>query len=244
MDPAVPEWVIADGARVRQILLNLLGNAVKFTDHGEVSLRVEILAPETQDRSNLQLRFTVRDTGIGVPSEKQEVIFRSFAQADGSTTRRYGGTGLGLTISQRLAEMMGGRIGVESKPGEGSTFWFTITVAAAPAGDSGTPLDHSCLRNMPVLVVDDNATNRRILGETLSRWGMRPMIAESGIAALHILGESASAIPIILTDLHMPDMDGFELSARARLLRKLFRCRYADVGKPQRRCRPMPGIRH
>jgi two-component system sensor histidine kinase/response regulator len=218
VDAAVPEWVIADGARVRQILLNLLGNAVKFTDSGEVSLRVEALPSSTQHASVLQLRFSVSDTGIGIPAEKQEVIFQAFAQADGSTTRRYGGTGLGLTISQRLAEMMGGRIGVESKLGQGSTFWFTIAATAASCGDPGSPLDHTCLHNMPVLVVDDNATNRRILAETLSRWGMRPMIAESGMAALHILGQSATSIPIILTDLHMPEMDGFELSARARLL--------------------------
>ncbi len=218
VDAAVPEWVIADGARVRQILLNLLGNAVKFTDGGEVSLRVETMPSTSPDASGLHLRFSVCDTGIGIPPEKQETIFQAFAQADGSTTRRYGGTGLGLTISQRLAEMMGGCIGVESKLGQGSTFWFTIAATAASCGDPGSPLDHTCLHNMPVLVVDDNATNRRILAETLSRWGMRPMIAESGMTALHLLGESASAIPIILTDLHMPEMDGFELSARVRLL--------------------------
>jgi two-component system sensor histidine kinase/response regulator len=217
VDSAVPEWAIADSARVRQILFNLLGNAVKFTDGGEVSLRVETAIPMSPHESRVQLRFSVRDTGIGIPAEKQVTIFRAFAQADGSTTRRYGGTGLGLTISQRLAEMMGGSIGVESKPGEGSTFWFTIAAELATAVDPGPPLDHSCLRNMPVLVVDDNSTNRRILAEVLSRWGMRPMIAESGKAALQILGESATSIPVILTDVHMPEMDGFELSERVRL---------------------------
>jgi CheY-like chemotaxis protein len=208
-----PEIVIGDLSRIRQVLINLVGNAIKFTDHGEVILVVESLLDATPTSSEIELRFAVRDTGIGIAPEKQEEIFRAFAQADGSTTRRYGGTGLGLTISQRLASMMGGRIWVESQFGRGSTFWFTVLVQAATGRGSVTRLDQPTLLGVPVLIVDDNATNCRILAESLSTWGMRPLVAESGSAAIQRLDDAKSPIPLILTDVHMPHMDGFELAA-------------------------------
>ena len=210
----VPEMVVGDSSRLRQILINLIGNAVKFTERGEIVLGVDSQPPEAGEA--VELRFTVRDTGIGITPEMQARIFQAFAQADGSTTRRHGGTGLGLTISQRLVEMMGGRLQVTSKTGKGSTFQFTAIVGAG-RDPACSPLDHEVLRGVPVLVVDDNATNRRILAETLSRWGMRPILAGSGTAALDLLGPSASAVPLIVTDVHMPDMDGFELAARIKL---------------------------
>jgi two-component system, sensor histidine kinase and response regulator len=211
----VPECAIGDGPRIRQILLNLIGNAVKFTAAGEVvvSLRLERNQPTTG--FDLLLHFTVRDTGIGIPLEKREVIFEQFSQADGSTTRKFGGTGLGLTISKRLVEMMGGRIWVESQPGHGSAFHFTVRLNSvdthtSPASDSGM------LVGVPVLVVDDNATNLRILGKRLSHWGMEPVLAASAAAALFILHKRESPFPLIITDVHMPDMDGFELAAQVR----------------------------
>jgi two-component system, sensor histidine kinase and response regulator len=208
-----PQTVIGDLSRIRQILTNLLSNAIKFTDLGEVILSVEGVFDATDGSSEIELRFSVRDTGIGIAVEKQEKIFQAFAQADGSTTRRYGGTGLGLTISQRLAHMMGGRLWVESQAGRGSTFWFTVLVQAAAGSGTENHLDQTGLLGVPVLIVDDNATNRRILAESVAGWGMRPLIAESGPAAIRLLEDSSGPIPLILTDVHMPDMDGFELAA-------------------------------
>jgi len=212
-DPAesLPEFVVADASRIRQVLVNLIGNGIKFTQSGEVVLVADLVANLRND-SGAVLRFTVRDTGIGIPKQKQETIFQAFAQADGSTTRRYGGTGLGLTISQRLVEMMGGRIWVESTPGQGSSFSFTVPVSLAVEPGSEELLVDPGLAGLPVLIVDDNATNRRILAETVTRWGMRPMVVESAAAALDMLASTAASVPIILTDVHMPDMDGFDLA--------------------------------
>jgi PAS domain S-box-containing protein len=210
--PELPDFVIGDPVRLRQVVLNLAGNAIKFTDQGEVVLRVE---PEPGDADSLNLHFSVTDTGIGIPREKQKLIFEPFAQADTSTTRKYGGTGLGLSISMRLIEMMGGRIWLESELGQGSTFHFTARFGVAKnAASRPTLADPSVLDNVRVLVVDDNATNRQILERTLSYWRMRPTPVSSAAAALALLRESkAAGVPfsLMLADCHMPDMDGFML---------------------------------
>jgi PAS domain S-box-containing protein len=210
--PELPEFVIGDPARLRQVVLNLAGNAIKFTDQGEVVLRVEA---EPGDADSLNLHFSVTDTGIGIPPEKQKIIFEPFTQADTSTTRRYGGTGLGLAISARLIEMMGGRIWLESEVGAGSTFHFTTRFGVAKsAGVRLTLTDPAVLDNVRVLVVDDNATNRQILERTLTYWRMQPTSVSSAVAALALLHEAqASGVPfsLMLADCHMPDMDGFML---------------------------------
>jgi two-component system sensor histidine kinase/response regulator len=212
IDVSIPEFVVADALRIRQILVNLAGNAVKFTEQGEVVVAVRNDPSRVAETSGLVLLFSVRDTGIGVPASKQQQIFQAFSQADGSTTRKYGGTGLGLTISKRLVEMMGGRIWLESKPGLGTTFLFTVPVERGDGQLSqDTAPDHRSLSNIPVLVVDDNATNRRLLADRLTGWGMRPTVAVSGAAALALLESSPEPFPLILTDVHMPAMDGFDL---------------------------------
>ena len=211
-----PDFVAGDPTRLRQIVVNLLGNALKFTDRGEVLLRVDLesCAPES-----VTLHFAVQDTGIGIPVEKQRIIFEAFSQADGSTTRRFGGTGLGLTISSRLAEMMGGRIWVESEPGRGSVFHFTARLGVAKAAPVllGPGAEH--LQGGRVLVVDDSATNRRILTATLENWGMKPEAVENGAGALSLLHSAAKqgkTFDILLTDAQMPDMDGFALANQIR----------------------------
>jgi CheY-like chemotaxis protein len=215
VDVAIPEFVVADALRIRQILINLAGNAVKFTERGEVvvSVRLDPLgATETGAGSRLILQFAVRDTGIGVPASKQQQIFRAFSQADGTTTRKYGGSGLGLTISKRLVEMMGGRIWLESQPGSGTTFFFTVPVerGGGRLREDIAP-EHRSLSDIPVLVVDDNATNRRLLADRLTGWGMLPTLTESGAAALTLLESSPEPFSLILIDIHMPEMDGFDL---------------------------------
>ncbi len=209
---AVPETVIGDASRIRQVLINLVGNAIKFTDRGEVVVSVEAGRVETSAEPTLVLQFGVSDTGIGIPAEKQRSIFQPFEQADGSTTRRFGGTGLGLTISNRLVEMMGGRIWVESQEGAGSLFRFTVPVQLSGEA-SVQALEEDEVRGVPALVVDDNATNRRILAESLSRWGMRVVEADCGAAAIRALDSSSEPPRLILSDVHMPEMDGFELAA-------------------------------
>ena len=209
--PEVPEYVVGDVTRLRQILVNLLGNAVKFTEHGEVELEVELAS---QERDELGLHFVVRDTGIGIPKEKQELIFDAFTQVDGSTTRKYGGTGLGLTISARLVDAMKGRIWVESEPGKGSAFHFTATVGAAPELLQTRPAEDVSLNGVRVLVVDDNLTNRRILSDMLWSWGMQPTpVASAPEALVHMRRGTEHGHPysLVLTDVHMPEMDGFDL---------------------------------
>ena len=210
--PTVPDMVQGDPTRLRQVLLNLAGNAIKFTNAGEVSLRVNVTEETAHDRL---VEFMVADTGIGIPQEKQEEIFKPFSQADASTTRKYGGTGLGLTISSRLVTMMGGKIRVESEPGVGTRFYFSIRLRTsektAIVGKIAPP---EILRNVRVLVVDDNKTNRRILQGTLAHWEMKAALAESGSEALKMLGAARDAgepFGLILTDMHMPQMDGFEM---------------------------------
>jgi signal transduction histidine kinase/DNA-binding response OmpR family regulator len=216
--PEVPEIVRGDSGRLRQVIINLLGNAIKFTEKGEVALKVQVEAANERDRT---LRFTVADSGIGIPREKLQLIFDPFSQADSSTTRKYGGTGLGLTISSRLAGMMGGKIWVESELGHGSQFHFTVKAGIADTKviEVGTIAPPEILRAVKVLVVDDNRTNRRILEGMLGRWEMKSISAQSGEEALAKISEAREAgepFALILMDMHMPNMDGFELIERIR----------------------------
>src|SRR6266478_4661234 len=216
--PEVPEIVRSDSGRLRQVIMNLTGNAIKFTDKGEVALKVQVEATHEHDHT---LRFTVADSGIGIPKEKLQLIFAPFSQADSSTTRKYGGTGLGLTISSRLVEMMGGKIWVESELERGSQFHFTARVGMADTKEIevGTIAPPEILRAVKVLVVDDNRTNRRILEGMLGRWEMKSTSAQDGEEALAKLSEAQEAsapFALILMDMHMPEMDGFELIERIR----------------------------
>jgi signal transduction histidine kinase/CheY-like chemotaxis protein/ligand-binding sensor domain-containing protein len=214
--PEVPEVVVADPTRLRQIIINIIGNAIKFTARGEVGLEVAV---ESRNRDQAQVHFVVRDTGIGIAPEKQKLIFEAFSQADGSTARTFGGTGLGLTISSRLVSMMGGRMWVESEVGKGSRFHFTAQVGTARGSVSIEPPERVQLTGLPVLVVDDNLTNRRILGEMLRRWGMQPELAAGGAEAITMLREadqSGTGFALLLVDAQMPDMDGFTLVERVR----------------------------
>jgi PAS domain S-box-containing protein len=213
----VPQWVEGDPARLRQVLINLVGNAVKFTERGEVTVRVEC---QPSNGNALQLHFAVSDTGIGIPKEKQALIFDPFAQADASTARRYGGTGLGLSISTRLVSMMGGRMWLESEPGKGSTFHFTIT--AKPGRSAVLPdarMDTARLQGLRVLVVDDNPTNCQALELMLSHWGMRVTLTRDGQEALEVLEQALAAnepFALIIADARMPGLDGFGLAERIK----------------------------
>jgi two-component system sensor histidine kinase/response regulator len=216
IDGSVPDRLVADAGRLRQVLLNLIGNAIKFTDHGEVVVRVFL---DSMDATSGQLHVAVRDTGIGIPADKQAVIFEPFRQADGSTTRKYGGTGLGLSISGQLVGLMGGRLWVKSVEGTGSTFHFTMRVDPGQASEAvqQPPIG---LRGLSVLVVDDNATNRRVFEKTLEKWRMRPTLVDGGVAALDAWRAAASRgepFDLVLLDANMPGMDGFEV---AQLLKK------------------------
>ncbi|HET6845166.1 MAG TPA: response regulator [Candidatus Angelobacter sp.] len=213
----VPEYVTGDAARLRQILVNLIGNAIKFTSQGEILVAVRRNACTERE---CEIQFSVSDTGIGIAPEKYSLIFEAFAQADGATTRKYGGTGLGLAISAQLAGLMGGRIWVASEIGKGSSFSFTVRfgVAAAPQVIVAR-LDEELL-NLPVLIVDDNTTNRRILVEMTQDWGMNASAAESGPEALRLLNiarQDGIPVRLALIDGHMPGMDGFELAERIKL---------------------------
>ena len=219
VQPDVPDALIGDACRLRQVLLNLVGNAIKFTDEGEVVCRVEFAGNRTPDEEAL-LRFAVSDTGIGIPPEKQETIFRAFEQEDSSTTRRYGGTGLGLTIAARLVNLMGGNITVESEPGRGSTFAFTARFGRQPHPPGPLAVrPRVLLSNLPVLIVDDNATNRLILEEWLRGWQMQPVARGDGLAALDAIWHGAATgrpFPLVLLDARMPDTDGLALAAAIR----------------------------
>ncbi len=215
--PDVPELVAGDPGRLRQILLNLLSNAIKFTAHGEVTLKVEV---DAEDHDTRVAKFTVTDTGIGVPAEKQVSIFSPFTQADSSTTREYGGTGLGLTISSRLVAMMGGRIWLESEVGRGTQFHFTAQLKVGGKGaESEVMVPLETLNRLRILVVDDNKTNRRILQGMLTRWGAQTTCRESAAQALSELdlaSKGAKPYQLVLTDMQMPDMDGFGLVEQIR----------------------------
>jgi two-component system, sensor histidine kinase and response regulator len=219
VQPEVPDAVVGDAGRLRQVLLNLVGNALKFTDAGEVVVRVEV-AGAAAPEGEVGLRFTVRDTGMGIPRDQHERIFRAFEQEDSSTTRRFGGTGLGLTIAARLVALMHGQITVESEPGRGSTFAFTARLGLQPQAPDQDPLRPPVLlHGLPVLVVDDNATNRQILEEWLRGWQMEPAAVGDGLAALDALWDAVSVgrpYALVLLDARMPDTDGLALAAKIR----------------------------
>jgi PAS domain S-box-containing protein len=214
----VPEIVEGDPGRLRQILLNLVSNSIKFTHHGEVTLKVEI---EHQEGDTIIVRFTVADTGIGIPAEKQHAIFSPFTQADTSTTRKYGGTGLGLTISARMAEMMGGRIWLESEPGEGTQFHFTVRLKVLDQQpQSGPVVPLETLHGRRILVVDDNRTNRQVLQGMLTRWDAQTTCVEDAEVALSELiaaAENGQPYQLVLADMRMPGMDGFGLVEQMRM---------------------------
>jgi PAS domain S-box-containing protein len=273
--PDVPDALIGDPGRLRQILVNLVGNAIKFTERGEVVVRVfssedketrrqgdkekesgheGAPATVTADSVSLSpslpvsLSFEVRDTGIGIPAAKQATIFQPFEQVDASTTRRYGGTGLGLSISARLVELMGGRIWVESEPGQGTTFHFTARLEQGEQPSvSAASVEPAHIHGLSVLVVDDNATNRRILEEMLTHWQMKPTVVASGQAALAELERAAAAgepYALVLTDSQMPEMDGFGLAEQIRQRPKLVGATVlmlssADPAGSTARCREM-----
>jgi two-component system sensor histidine kinase/response regulator len=208
----VPTGLRGDPGRLRQVLTNLVGNALKFTERGEVIVRGE---KESESDTEVNIRFSVSDTGIGISRKAQHTLFRAFTQADGSTTRKYGGTGLGLSISKQLVELMGGKIGVTSQPGEGSTFWFTAKLEKQLAVMASVPLQLESPKKLRVLIVDDNATNRKILSHQIGSWGMTHAEADSGPVAIELLRAAAAdgaAYDLAILDLLMPDMDGFELS--------------------------------
>jgi two-component system, sensor histidine kinase and response regulator len=215
--PEVPDTLVGDPGRLRQILVNLVGNAVKFTEHGEVFVDV---ARQSSIGQDVSIRFTVTDTGIGIPIEKQKDIFGAFVQADASTTRRYGGTGLGLAISSHLIGLMGGRIGVDSQEGRGSRFHFVAHFRVPGDQPVGRPpAFKATFENLRVLVVDDNATNRTIAEEMLTSWRMRPTTVANAAATLEALNEAANAgkpFELVLTDWMMPDVDGFGLARAVR----------------------------
>jgi PAS domain S-box-containing protein len=214
IDDSVPASLVGDVARLRQILANLLSNAIKFTHRGEVVINVSA-APRGDDGHDIL--FAVRDTGIGIPADKQDMLFQSFSQVDASTTRKYGGTGLGLAISKRLAEMMGGTMWVESTVGSGSTFSFTIAAEAAGPQLANSYLKEysSALSGRRVLIVDDNSTNRRILVKQALTWGMLPSAAASGIEALDFI-RHGHAFDVGILDMSMPEMDGLALALEIR----------------------------
>ena len=209
--PEVPADLRGDPGRLRQILVNLTGNAIKFTTRGEVIIRVSLVAGTSGED---QLRFAVRDTGIGIPADKLGKLFTKFSQVDASTTRTYGGTGLGLAISKQLAELMGGEIGVQSELGRGSEFWFTVRLAKAPAREVAAAVAPADLRGVRVLVVDDRAINREIFLVLLKSWGLRPAEADDGAAALRALAQARAdrdPFAIAILDMQMPGMDGESL---------------------------------
>ena len=216
----VPDALIGDAGRLRQVLLNLVGNAIKFTEKGEVVVQVSTISDAASKVDEVHLLFAIRDTGVGIPKEKQATIFRAFEQEDSSTTRKYGGTGLGLTISAQLAALMGGKIEVDSQPGQGSTFSFTARFGrSAKAVAAGNGESSDLLDNLRVLIVDDNATNRQILEEWLRNWRMRPTAVGDGAAAVDALREAVQAgapYSLVLLDGRMPDGDGPAVALRIR----------------------------
>jgi PAS domain S-box-containing protein len=215
--PAIPETLGGDPGRLRRIIQNLVGNAIKFTDRGEI-----VVTAEEQSRADKRvcLLFSVRDTGIGISAEQQKTIFQPFRQADGSLTRKYGGTGLGLTIAARLVALMNGKIWLDSKPGRGSTFYFTAELNTVGSGyGQSTPLPFADLRDLPVLIVDDNAVNRRVLRGMLSHWGMKASDVANGNAALEVLRvtrEIGHPFALVLLDGQMREMDGFTLAEQIK----------------------------
>ncbi len=215
MSPLVPKFLIGDPTRLRQLVVNLVGNAIKFTEEGNIVLNTEL---ETTTGDEVRLHISVSDTGMGIPFDKQQVIFESFAQVDGSTTRRFGGTGLGLTISRQLVELMGGRMWVESELGKGSTFHFTCNFRqGAAAASNQEQIAARTLPGLNVLVADNNLVSREIFAEMLTNWRMNPTLADSGARALEQLEaaqRAGRAFPVVLLDALMPKDDGFQVLQR------------------------------
>jgi two-component system sensor histidine kinase/response regulator len=221
VQPDVPESLVGDPGRIRQILVNLIGNAIKFTEHGEILVSVAL---ESEEPHKVCLHISVADTGIGIPPDRQKKIFEAFSQADGSTTRKFGGTGLGLTISTRLVELMGGRIWIESEPGKGSIFHFTAWLDVQQKAAHPAPMEASQLRDLSVLIVDDNFTNRTVLEGMVSRWGMKPAPVEGAQAALQVMESAARdghPFSIAIVDGQMPGTDGFTLVKQIQERRQL-----------------------
>jgi two-component system sensor histidine kinase/response regulator len=206
--PEVPSLLCGDPGRLRQILINLVSNATKFTEKGEVSIRVTL---DDEGTTRATVRFSVTDTGIGIPKDRMHRLFQSFSQVDSSTTRKYGGTGLGLTISKQLAEIMGGQIGVESEESKGSTFWFTAVFEKQPEGKNKRVVVPKDIKGKRILIVDDNATNCYVLREQLKSWGCRYAEASSGVKALEKLRQAVAdkdPFEISILDMQVPEMDG------------------------------------
>ena len=211
--PDVPSVTVGDPGRLRQVLVNLVGNAIKFTDRGQILVQIEV---ESRSDEAAVLHYFVSDSGMGIPEEKQRAIFEPFRQADGSTTRRFGGTGLGLTISSTLVDLMGGQLWLESAPHEGSTFHFTARLGLTEARPEPPAVN---LTDLPVLIVDDNRVNRRVLHDLLLRWKMRPTAVEGGAEAMRVLleaSEQGRPFALVLLDANMPEIDGFEVARRIR----------------------------
>ncbi|MGC4036102.1 MAG: response regulator [Chitinophagaceae bacterium] len=215
IDPNVPVHIVGDSLRLRQILMNLVGNGIKFTEEGEIFVAVKITK---SNEDNLELTFSVRDTGIGIPPDKMEKLFKAFSQVDSSTTRRYGGSGLGLVICEKLVSLMGGKMWVESTEGKGSTFSFTIkTVAGSQPVQTYITGNMMAIEGKKILVIDDNFTNRCILKNQLETWKLIPVIASSAAEAFNILA-CKNDFDLILTDMQMPGMDGCEFAEKAKEL--------------------------
>lgn len=212
IEPDVPTGIRGDPHRLRQVLANLLSNAVKFTDEGEIVVRASV-AEKGQD--SILLSLEVEDTGIGIPPDVQRRVFKIFSQADASSTREYGGTGLGLAIARQLTQLMGGNIGVESEEGKGSRFWFRVRLSTSSREFISPPVPSATLAGVRILVVGDNATNRKVFEQTLLSWDMRPALAESGEQALGMLRDAASQgepYAVTLLDFGSPEMDGMALA--------------------------------
>ncbi len=221
VSPTVPRTLMGDPLRLRQVVTNLVGNAIKFTEAGEIVLRADV---EQHESDQVQLHVSVRDTGIGIPLEKQDAIFEAFSQADASTTREFGGTGLGLAITSRLVKMMGGETWVESEPGQGSTFHFTARLGISQVDTEPRVRSVKSLLGLKVLIVDDNETNRRIFTEMLTNWEMRPRAVASANEAIEVLAAAKDAnasFDLVLSDVHMPGKDGFEMMKDIRADGKL-----------------------
>ena len=215
--PDLPDFLLGDPGRLAQIIVNLVGNALKFTKGGEVVVRV---AQESREERHALLRFSITDTGIGILKEEQAYIFNAFAQADSSTTRHFGGTGLGLAIVSQLVSLMGGEVRVESEPGKGTTFHFTARLGIPQQSESSLMSQVIVLKDLPVLVVDDNRTNRLILEELLKSWGLKPILvdgAEKALVEMRRAQASGTPFPLALLDSKMPEVDGFQLVERIKV---------------------------
>ncbi|QDV41841.1 Signal transduction histidine-protein kinase BarA [Stieleria neptunia] len=249
IDPKLPEYLLGDAGRLRQIIVNLAGNAIKFTSEGEVVIDV---AEEDRIDDQVRLHVSVSDTGIGIAPEHQKNVFGVFEQADSSITRKFGGTGLGLAISSQLVAMMDGQIWLESELGKGTTFHFTCVFGLGTQQPTAPPIDRSALEGLTTLVVDDNLTNRRILEEILTNWKMQPKTVESGAAALSELARATTdgrPYQLVLLDAMMPEMDGFELAERIHAEQRIDRCTLVMISSAARpgdadRCRELGILRY